>query len=208
MKTKITTIIDDIEIITAIGTPPNDPEATKAKALSIIAESEIVKTINAKKSEYAKASSDRVTALKAYRSAKTEREKATATADYKDSSAKMEKIISELAELDKSYQSEFRELLVNNPAYAIPAPGEVIITDEEADIIEKKIISASEKYKRLKSDLTEISDFRGAVVWECKNGVWQWRQIVTLGDEPTKKEILQENLTAGQIEEIESQVNK
>ena len=208
LKTKITTIIDDIEIITGIGTPPNDPEATKAKALAIIADSDIVKSIKSKQSEYQTASTARLTALKAYRTAKTEREKAFATADYKESVAKMTDINSELTELDKSYQSQLRELLINNPEYSIPAPGETIISDTDAEAIEKKIIATAEKGKRLKSDMTEISDYRGAVVWECKNGIWSYRQIITIGDEPTKKEILQENLTDGQIEEIKSQVNK
>jgi hypothetical protein len=205
MRTKIMTKIDNIEIIIGIGDPPSDPEATKKAASDLLADTDIAKSVTVKKGEYFAANIKRAAAIDAYYAAKTEREKNVATADYKDALAKMELINSELCELDKSYTAKYKEILEQNPVYAIPSPDETIITDAEADKILTKLVAATNNGKRLKSDLTEISDYRGAVVWECKNGVWQYRQIVTLGDEPTKKETLQENLTKAQIDEIKSQ---
>ena len=208
MKTKITTKIDDIEIIVGIGTPPSDPEATKKAASILMADTDISKTVTAKQKEYFDTNAKRTASITAYRKAKTEREKNVATADYKDAMARLTELNTELSELDKSYTEKYKELLTDNPVYAIPAPGETIITDDEAEKIEKKYDEAIKKGKRLKSDLTEISDYRGEIAWECKSGIWQYRQIITLGDEPTKKETLGELLTPDQIKESKSQADK
>ena len=193
MKTKITQNIDGYDIIIGIGEAQIDGVATMPIVETALRETAEYKSVEAKKQELSVILNGAAQALKNARNSKTQSEKNGYVTEYQQALEKSKVIESELKELIAPLQAKQQELILKHAVYFQPKQGESIITDDEADVIETAMVTATTNNKYLDINLKEICDNRGKTAWIKSGGKWSKREITKIGDELKPGEITEIN---------------
>ena len=207
MKNKITQTIDGYTIITGIEGAGGliDQEKTRPLAMAKLKLTDEYKAVESKKSEITPYVLASYAALQNARASTSIAEKNKYNAEYQATLESIKAIEKELAPLAVAMNAKIKELMNSEAVYFTPPAGETVITDEEAETITTALQSAATAGKLLADDMSQVSDYRGAVVWSDASGTWSSRTITKLGDEPGTEEILSSALTTDQQTEISEQ---
>jgi hypothetical protein len=226
MKTKITQNIDGYKIITGIGDAHIDAVATTPLAIEKLKTTEEYQAFESKKGEIIPIIKQAKTC---YRNAKnaldlknkleTDKSKMSPenyqslknqynleyekySLEWQTLNLQIKQIESELSGLSKPLLEKQKSLIISEAVYLQPAPGEEIITDEEAEKISTAYAEAFDAGKLIDVDLKQIADYRGKVVYDMVSGMAKRRVIEKLGDKPGNTEILESDLTDAERADI------
>ena len=198
MKTRITQNIDGYDIIIGIGEAQIDGVATLPIVNEALKLTNEYKSVEAKKQELSVLINMTAQAMKNARDSKTQSDKNKYVAEYQQNLEKQKLVEADLKLLISPLQIKQQELVLKHAVYFTPKEGESIITDDEADVIETAMVTATTNNKYLDINLKEICDNRGKIAWIKSGEKWSSREISKIGDE----------IKSGEITEINAEISE
>lgn len=211
MKTVIYKEIDGYQIVFGFGVPVIDPTETVKAIRPLLAGSEEMKTIEAKRSLIIGA---RTKASEAFIAAAGEMRKGSRAKAEKlnidinihiEEAEGHEKALNPMVE---ALEIRRRQLMQDHAIYFEPRAGEVLVEDDEAATMSERLTALGE-HELMTLQGVQVGDFRGMTFWQdvTGGGIWSKVKIDKIGDDPPLTGIPEANLTPEQRAEIGAQMN-
>ena len=208
MKTIATQKIDGYNIIIGIYDAGGliDPVATNKVVAVKMAKSEVWKSIEAIKAQMKTYAYQALQAKRNAKNAATESEKRAFVEEANARTFQAQELQGELKPLATELDTIRRAMVVEHAIYFSPKPGDLIVTDADAENTRAVMVEATAAGQVVDSDLKKIDNFRGKKFWKKSGSEWVGTEITKLGVKPVTGAIEEKSLTDIQRAEVSEQI--